>query len=209
LPQSRHTRKSIGSELIVAAKAIAGGDVVKISDGEGTWTDEAHLPFQHVKELGQLIDAEIPEKFAHLQQPGVLLQQKESACRLVSLIELDLFSFRVLDHRPKLEHIELVATLHERPPQSMAGRQSQRILLGRSRELYLALYTPRLRSGRLRLFSFRRSRVGTDEAKESKPPSLDGRELRGGCEFETARPKLLQHSIEVLHSLPVRVQFRS
>ena len=47
----------------------------KVSDQQGPWADQAHIPFQNVKELRQLVQAAGPKQLSKGSKPDLIRQK--------------------------------------------------------------------------------------------------------------------------------------
>src|SRR5690606_27000469 len=71
--------------------------------------DEAHIALQHIPELGQLVDAGLPDEASDLRNARVILHLEHRAFNLVLVEQLREQFLRIRYHRAEFVHIELSA----------------------------------------------------------------------------------------------------
>ena len=74
--------------------------------GEGSGADKAHISFEDVYELGELIQAGFAEEFSDFGDAGIVVDLEDRALGFVEGFEFSLFLLCSLDHGPEFAEAE-------------------------------------------------------------------------------------------------------
>src|SRR5579872_2699962 len=81
-----------------------------------TWSDEAHVANQHAPQLGQLVDAVLPEPAPERRDPRVLRDLEHRTLPFVQVEQVGLQRIGIPHHRPEFESDKWSAVFSEYPP---------------------------------------------------------------------------------------------
>src|SRR5262249_26757213 len=95
--------------------------LLEVVNRMGTWTDNAHVSFQHVEDLGQFVNAITAEQFAHGGNSRIVGNLERGPVSLVHVTQIILLLVGVNHHGAEFEAAKLTA-LASYPPGTVEHR---------------------------------------------------------------------------------------
>src|SRR5574340_1037258 len=78
-------------------------EFLEITNGERAGSDQTHIPFEHVDELRQFVEAGLSEEPSDGRDPRVMRYFKGRSLHLIQMLKFGLLKLCVRDHGPKLQ----------------------------------------------------------------------------------------------------------